>query len=80
MKVIHLAASHAMKVMMGGYVCIETFCTTENFDHIQNPDFRKGQQCAIDRVKGNMRVFFFHDLLHGIGGGMGVQAEKVFIN
>jgi len=37
---------------MGGYVCIETFCTTENFDHIQNPDFREGQQRAIDRVKG----------------------------
>jgi len=27
-----------------------------------------------------MRVFFFHDLIHGIGGGMGVQAEKMFIN
>jgi hypothetical protein len=80
MKVVHLAALQAMKVMMGGYVCIEALCTTENFNHIQNPDFRKGQQRAVDRVKGNMRVFFSHDLIHGISGGMGVQAEKMLIN
>jgi len=64
MKVVHLAALQAMKVMMGGYVCIEALCTTENFNHIQNPDFSRGQQRAVDRVKGNMRVADHIQVVH----------------
>ncbi|MFO7686578.1 MAG: hypothetical protein R6V60_10815 [Desulfobacterales bacterium] len=79
-KVVHIAAFQTMKVMMRGQICIKTLCATENFDHIQDPDFRKSQQRAVDRVKGDMRIFFSQDLIDSIGRWMGVHAQKILIN
>ena len=72
-KVENFAALGAMQMMVVAYVRVETLGAAENFDNINDTFFGKGQKGSVYGIKRDVRIFFFHNLINRIGGGMGVR-------
>ncbi len=52
-----------MQMVMVDYVRIKSFGPAVDLDDVQDADFRKCQQGAVDRVERNVRVLFFDSLI-----------------
>lgn len=79
-KVEYFTALGAMYMMVVCDIRVESLGSSENFDNIYNANFCEGQKGAIHCVEGNVGIFFFYDLINGVGCGMGVRIKELLIN
>jgi hypothetical protein len=80
MEIRDFAALDAMQVVMVRYVRVEPFCAAEYFDDVGNADICKGQKGPVDRIKRDIRVVPFNDLIEGIGRGVHLRLQQLTID
>jgi len=72
-KVEYFAALGAMDMMVVCHIRIESLGSTENFDDLHKAYFCESQEGAVYGIEGNVRIFFFYDLINGVSCRMGVR-------